>query len=90
MKKLFIVLLTAACIFCLLPAGASSTSYAMSNSSDTTDTQKNMLKKQGPKHRIKEHKPAQDTRIPVKPDSLIRTLDAPLLRLKDSTQHIAQ
>ena len=89
MKKLFMILPVIACIFSILPAGESHKYYSETAPSDTMGTQKDTLKNQDPRHKFKKHTPAQETGVSIKPDSLglRRAIDAPLLRLKDSSQN---
>jgi hypothetical protein len=57
---------------------------------DTSDIQKNKPKKLEHKHKVKEHKSAEEEMGPRILDTLRRMIDMPLLRQKDSSQNISQ
>jgi hypothetical protein len=90
MKKLLVIVIALGFTFCILSANTTQEKKSTPASSDTTGAQKNKSKKQLPKQKLKEHKPAKEEVGPVKIDSLKIKLNTPLLRLKDSSKIDAQ
>jgi hypothetical protein len=88
MKILLIIVLALGFTFCILPANATQQKKARPASSDTTGFQRNKSKKQLPKQKLKEHKPAKEEMGSRKLDTLkLFIKDTPLLRQKDSSQN---